>query len=97
VAVGSEPRLVALREQLEAERADGAAFSEAWDRASAQVLASVATSWERDTWSRVLVTTRWAWRAAYEGRSSRVGVAMRELEAYAADGELEALRYEPVA
>ena len=32
VELASEPRLVVLRERLEAERADGAPFAEAWPR-----------------------------------------------------------------
>ena len=41
-------------------------------------------------------TTRWAWRAAYEGRSSKVVRLMAELESFVLDGELEPLAYEPV-
>jgi hypothetical protein len=96
VALGSAPRLVILRERLAAERDSGAPFSEAWERAEAEALAGL-PGHELHTWIRALATTRWAWRAAYEGRSSRVAWAMAELEAFSSDGELEPLAHSPVA
>jgi hypothetical protein len=93
VALVSEPRLVVLRERLEAERADGAAFSEAWPRARTELLDGLG-HWWRELWLPVLNATEDAWRRAYEGgRSSRVECAVTELEAYA-DSGLEPLRYE---
>jgi hypothetical protein len=94
VALGSEPRLVILRERLAAERADGASFSQAWEQAEAEALEGLAGH-DRSSWNGVLSSTREAWRSAYYGsRSSRVAWALGELEAYAADGELEPLAYE---
>jgi hypothetical protein len=94
VAVPSEPRLAELRERLAAERADGASFGAAWQRARAEALAGL-SSFDKTTWASVLLQTRAAWRSAYYGgRSSRVEGAVTELETYAADGELDALRYE---
>lgn len=96
--LATEPRLVALRLALEAERASGADFSDAWQRASTGLMADVLGGADRWVWSGVLVATREAWRRAYEGgRSSTVEAAVTELAAYAADGELRALRYEPAA
>ena len=98
VALVTEPRLVALRLALEAERADGAAFSEAWPRGRVEALDGL-TGWHREQWASVLLSTRWAWRSAYYGgASSRVDLALSELASYAADAEAEPLRYElPVA
>ena len=46
----------------------------------------------------MLNATEDAWWRAYErGRSSSVDAAVTELQAYAADGELRPLRYEPAA
>jgi hypothetical protein len=79
VALASEPRLVQLREQLAAERAAGAAFTDAWERARGEVLSGL-VAWEREAWSSVLITTRWAWRSAYY-RSSSGPAWVTELEA----------------
>src|SRR4051812_39253296 len=97
VALVTEPRLVVLRERLEAERADGSTFRAAWKAARTEALAGLPRH-EQDAWAGVLKATRSAWRSSYYGgRSSRVSWAMTELEAYAADGELESLGYEPAA
>lgn len=97
MALVSEPRLVVLRERLAAEREQGTDFPSAWELARAELLNGISAGWERGLWSSVLASTAWAWETAYEGRSSRLWVVLAELEAYAADGELEPLSYSPVA
>jgi hypothetical protein len=96
VAVLSEPRLVELREHLEAERAAGAEFPDAWPRARAELLAAVRSSWEREDWERVLVATEPAWRRAYAGaRSSSLDHALVALAVHAR--EPAELRHQPAA
>ena len=96
VALGPEPRLVELRRCLEQQRADGAPFSQAWRRARAEALAGL-SAFDRSSWAGVLLSTREAWRSAYYVSSSSQVAWVAELEAYATDGELDALRYEPAA
>ena len=97
MGIATEPRLVVLRERLQAERADGAAFGPAWKAARAEVLLGL-TGAERNAWMSVLANTRWAWRSAYYGgRSSSRADCMAELEGFAADTEVKPLHYEPAA
>jgi hypothetical protein len=95
---GPDPRLVALREQLAAARARGESFQVAW----AAGLASIPRArigrerMLRDGVIRALDATREHWERAYErAPAARVDRAVAELEGYATDGELAALR--PVA
>lgn len=95
MASASDPRLVTLREHLSAARADEAPFGVAWEQARAELLADLSHP-ERKSWTVVLAATRPAWRAAYYGGASGRVDCVTALEAFAADGELEPLRHEPV-
>ena len=87
-ALGTDPRLVALRQRLAAARADGVAFSEAWPCGEQLVLAGLGRH-ERASWRLALHATRGAWQAAYEGQpSSRVDSLVAWLQTWAQDGEL---------
>jgi hypothetical protein len=58
VALGSEPRLVILRERLAAERARGASFSAAWEKARAEVLGGL-SPFDNASWASVLSRRAW--------------------------------------
>lgn len=74
--------LETVREQLEALRAGGMAFDDAWGEALDQVVAD-------PDWAAALAATREGWWAAYERRVPRR--AQRALHAVATDPDRESL------
>ena len=89
--------LVRLRERLTIARLAGRSFSEAWPAARTGLLDGLPAV-DVKIYSRALRTTADAWRAAYNRvPSGPADRAVSELEGYATDGELDAMRREPVA
>lgn len=89
--LGADPRLTELRERLARARDFAVDFAAAWEPAVAAALADT-TAFERAIYERALEGTRTSWEAAYL-RQPATGVdrAVSELEAFAADGELDSL------
>lgn len=85
----SDPRLVALRAELELARADGVSFAAAWPPALARALDG-ATDWERTIFEPALQGTRRSWLAAYTGARppTAAELAAVELQAVALNGEI---------
>jgi hypothetical protein len=73
--------VVALREQLERERAAGAYFDSAWSRSVEHVLQDVGER-QAEQWRIALVQTRIAWARAYRGEAVRGGEALDALSAF---------------
>jgi len=92
----TDRRLVERRLGLAEARRQGVRFEVAWPLALADALRG-AFQWEADVYRAALCGTRCSWEAAYTGApSTRLECAATELEAHAADAELDPLSHAPV-